>query len=231
MAVPSTPWFYLPCARHEPAFNMALDEALMRAAPTLGRPVLRFYGWSIPAATFGFFQKMADLERMTPLRPLIRRPTGGGLVPHDADWTYSVAIPPSDAWYHLRAAQSYQRMHQWIQGALQRLGIPTELAPQRREERPGQCFAGYEQFDLLRGGRKIAGAAQRRTREGLLIQGSLQPPPRGLDRAQWETAMRTQAAEQWGVQWEELIPPPDLLQATRRLAAEKYACPAYNARR
>ncbi|MCX8156069.1 MAG: hypothetical protein N3J91_06455 [Verrucomicrobiae bacterium] len=224
-------WYYLPCALHEPAFNMALDEAILRAAPALGRPVLRFYGWSAPAATFGFFQKYAELERLTALRPLIRRPTGGGLVPHDADWTYSVAVPPADAWYDLRAAQSYQRMHQWIQGALARLGLATELAPQRREEAPGQCFAGYEQFDLLRHGRKIAGAAQRRTREGLLIQGSLQPPPRGLARADWEAAMLAHAREQWQVGWEVLVPPPALLEEARHLAATKYACPAYNARR
>jgi lipoate-protein ligase A len=229
-ATPSL-WYYLPCARHEPAFNMALDEALLRAAPALGRPVLRFYGWSAPAATFGFFQKLADLERATPLRPLIRRPTGGGLVPHEADWTYSLAVPPSEAWYHLRAAQSYQRIHQWIQGALQRLGIATELAPQRREELPGQCFAGYEQFDLLRHGRKIAGAAQRRTREGLLIQGSLQPPPRGLARGDWENAMLAHAAEQWHVRWEELTPPPPLLEEAHHLAATKYGCAAYNGRR
>jgi lipoate-protein ligase A len=211
--------------------NMALDEALMRAAPELGRPVLRFYGWRQPAATFGFFQKIADLERATLLRPLIRRPTGGGLVPHDADWTYSVAVPPSDPWYELRAAQSYQRMHQWIQDSLQRLGIATELAPQRREELPGQCFAGYEQYDVLRQGRKIAGAAQRRSREGLLIQGSLQPPPRGLARADWENAMLAYATDVWEVHWEVLNLSPALLETAQRLAAAKYSNPDYNARR
>lgn len=210
---------------------MALDEALMRAAPRLGRPVLRFYGWTELAATFGFFQKLADLQRATPLRPLIRRPTGGGLVPHDADWTYSFTVPPAEAWYRLRAAESYQRIHQWIQGALHRLGVATELAPQRREELPGQCFAGCEQFDLLRHGRKIAGAAQRRTREGLLIQGSLQPPPRGVPRGAWEAAMFAQATESWGIPWEELQPPSWLLEEARRLAQTKYSQAEYNGRR
>ena len=64
-----------PCA---PAFNMALDEALLEAMPRLQRPVLRLYGWTEPAATFGYFQKYAEVERATKLRPLIRRPTGGG---------------------------------------------------------------------------------------------------------------------------------------------------------
>jgi len=210
---------------------MALDEALMRAAPVLGRPVLRFYGWTLPAATFGFFQKIAEIERITPLRPLIRRPTGGGLVPHDADWTYSMTLPPTADWYHWRATESYRHMHQWIQGALQRLGVATELAPEKRAELPGQCFAGYEQFDLLRLGRKIAGAAQRRTREGLLIQGSLQPTPNGLTRGDWEAAMLAHATINWGVAWEPLTLPAFLEDEARRLVEMKYACTSYNARR
>ena len=59
-------------------FNMALDEALLESVARLGAPVLRFYGWSQPAATFGYFQHFAEIERTTLLRPLIRRPTGGG---------------------------------------------------------------------------------------------------------------------------------------------------------
>ena len=104
---------------------MALDEALLEAAPRLGQPVLRFYSWTEAAASFGYFQKYAEIERLTLLRPLVRRPTGGGLVPHDADWTYSLAFPPGDDWYLLRATDSYQRVHEWIQAAFALLGITT----------------------------------------------------------------------------------------------------------
>ena len=111
------------------AFNMALDEALLESVSRLGRPVLRFYGWTEPAATFGYFQKYADVERATLLRPLIRRPTGGGIVPHDADWTYSVAFPPGHEWHSLKAEESYRRVHEWIQSAFAKLDVTTELAP------------------------------------------------------------------------------------------------------
>ena len=90
-------WFYLDTGKGESAWNMALDEALLHSVAAIGQPFLRFYGWNEPAATFGYFQKYADIAAWSPLRPLIRRPTGGGLVPHDADWTYSVIIPPSHA--------------------------------------------------------------------------------------------------------------------------------------
>ena len=99
-----------------PAFNMALDEALLEAMPRLGWPLLRFYGWTEPAASFGYFQKYAQVEQLTALRPLVRRPTGGGIVPHDADWTYSLVFPPGHEWYRLAATDTYCRVHLWIQG-------------------------------------------------------------------------------------------------------------------
>ena len=100
---------------------MALDEALLEATTSLGRPVLRFYGWTEPAATFGYFQRYDDIARTTHLRPLIRRPTGGGLVAHDADWTYSVVIPPTHPWHALSAVDSYRRMHEWVRAAFAKL--------------------------------------------------------------------------------------------------------------
>src|SRR5512140_1481595 len=122
-------WLVLNSGRCDFAFNMALDEALLESMPSLNQPVLRFYGWKQPAASFGYFQRYADVEALTPLRPLVRRPTGGGIVPHDRDWTYSVAIPVSHEWYSTTAVESYRRIHAWIQGALSRLGIDAELAP------------------------------------------------------------------------------------------------------
>lgn len=214
----------------DPAHNMAVDEALLESAPALGRPVLRFYGWTEPAATFGYFQKISELEAVTNLRPLIRRPTGGGLVPHDADWTYSLAFAPAHAWHALRAAESYERVHRWLLAAFARLGVATELAPCCRKEIPGQCFAGHEKSDLLWHGRKIAGAAQRRTRSGLLIQGSVQPPS-GTVRHDWQQAMCDVAAAEWGAHWKRLAFPDALAGRVRELVDTKYAREDYNRRR
>ncbi|MDP6036237.1 MAG: octanoyltransferase, partial [Verrucomicrobiota bacterium] len=74
-------WLLLDSGTNTPAYNMALDEALFENAATFGQPVLRFYDWSEPCATFGYSQKIAQIEAATNLRPLIRRCTGGGLVP------------------------------------------------------------------------------------------------------------------------------------------------------
>ena len=223
-------WLLLNHRPQPPAENMAWDEALLESAPRLGRPVLRFYGWAAPAATFGFFQRFAEVELLTPLRPLIRRPTGGGLVPHDADWTYSVVVPAGDPWYSLRAVASYQRVHEWIRAAFGEVALTTQLSPSGRAGMPGQCFVGAEQFDVLLGERKIAGAAQRRTRTGLLIQGTIQPPA-GAERSRFEAAMLAVGIRTWRTDWVEMEPDEALSRRVDQLAREKYSRNEFNRRR
>jgi len=222
-------WLLLNSGPGAPAFNMAMDEALLEAVSRLRHPVLRFYGWTEPAATFGYFQRFSEIEQTTLLRPLIRRPTGGGLVPHDADWTYSLAFPPGSEWYLLRAVESYRRMHEWIQSAFKRLGVETELAPCCKKSAPGQCFVGHEMHDLLWHGRKIAGAAQRRNKLGLLIQGSVQPPAIPLKRADWEQAMVDTATPPAALV--QLSPDANLSDRTAELETARYSQPAYNRKR
>jgi lipoyl(octanoyl) transferase len=224
---PDMNWLLLESGRSNAAFNMAMDEALLEAMPRLQKPVLRFYGWTERAASFGYFQKFSEIERATLLRPLVRRPTGGGLVPHDADWTYSLAFPTDHEWYSLNAVESYRRVHEWIQAAFARLKIPTELASGCRKSDPGQCFAGYEKFDLLWEGKKIAGAAQRRNKFGLLIQGSVQPPPLSIKREDWELAMRNVGEREWEI----YKPTPELFERVEESARKKYSQRSYNEKR
>ncbi len=220
-------WLRLDSGPGEPAFNMAMDEALLEAMPRLGRPLLRFYSWTEPAASFGYFQTYTEVERLTALRPLVRRPTGGGIVPHDADWTYSVVVPPTYYWYEMRAAESYRRMHNWLVSAFQLLGIATELAASPGNRQRGQCFAGHERYDLLYANRKVAGAAQRRRRDGLLIQGSVQPPIPGLERRRWQKAV-CDAHARGGASWIEFQPDEPLHARAEALAQTKYSQGSYN---
>ena len=224
-------WLLLQSGPGDFAFNMALDEALLNAMPRLGKPVLRFYGWTGKPASFGYFQKISDIEAMTLLRPLVRRPTAGGLVPHDADWTYSLVFPTSEEWYALSATESYQHVHEWIQAAFARLDVQTELAPSPKKSLPGQCFEGHEKSDVLWRERKIAGAAQRRTRAGLLIQGSVQPPPISLAKADWQKAMCDVAHFDFNVCWTELELDGPLRERAEELAVTKYSQTAYNRKR
>jgi lipoate-protein ligase A len=216
-------WYLLRSGPADAAFNMALDEAVLLAMPRLRRPVLRFYSWKQPAASFGYFQKYSNVERATGLRPLVRRPTGGGIVPHDSDWTYSLAFPVGHDWHSLKAIESYRRVHEWIRDALAKLQVATELAAAAKKNGAGECFTGHECFDLLWRGKKIAGAAQRRTRDGLLIQGSIQPPPRSPARSDWERAMSEVAMAAVGVRWNEFAPDEELDECAKELARMKYS--------
>jgi lipoate-protein ligase A len=105
------------------------------------------------------------------------------------------------------------------------LGVPTELAPCCRKSFPGQCFAGYEKFDVLWHEKKIAGAAQRRMRHGLLIQGSIQPPPLKLARADWEAAMCRD------IQWRPFEPTAAFHARVAELIAKTYSQESQNRRR
>jgi lipoate-protein ligase A len=224
-------WFLLQSGPGEAGFNMAMDEALLEGMPRLGKPVLRFYSWSEPAASFGYFQKFREIEEITRLRPLVRRPTGGGVVPHAGDWTYSLAFPTGDEWYSLTATESYRRVHEWIRDAFTRLKVATELAATCRKAEAGQCFVGHEKFDLLWRGQKIAGAAQRRTRNGLLIQGSVQPPPISVAKADWQKAMCDAAHFGAGVRWVEFVPDTPLNERGMSLAEQKYSLISYQQKR
>jgi lipoyl(octanoyl) transferase len=224
-------WLLFKSGPGSPEMNMALDEALLEIGPSLVAPVLRFYSWNPPAATFGYFQKFAEVVFWTSLRPLIRRPTGGGLVPHDADWTYSLIVPPHHGWYRISAIESYRRLHQWISSAFQRLDVATELAPTQVEASPGRCFAGAEKFDLLWNGKKLAGAAQRRTRNGLLVQGSIQPQGIPCGRDAWENAMTECTAILHEISWIPLERSTAFEERAQALALSKYSMESYNQRR
>jgi lipoyl(octanoyl) transferase len=208
-----------------------LDEALLENGSCLGKPVLRFYGWNEPAATFGYFQKFSEVECAMHLRPLIRRPTGGGIVPHDADWTYSFVAPPNHEWHSLKAIESYRRVHEWIQLSFVKLDIVTELASCSKKSAPGECFVGHEKFDLLWHGKKIAGAAQRRNKLGLLIQGSIQPSPISISRIDWENAMCLVAQERFRIKWTNFSPDEGLQTRAEFLARDNFSQDSFNRKR
>ena len=149
------------------AMNMAVDEALLQTA---ARPALRIYEWQRRALSFGYFGSFADVAAHGSERELVRRWTGGGIVFHGDDVTYSaILLGPVTTPSRL----IYAQMHRAIQTALPQT-MNVALAVQAAPKTSDACFANAVEADLMFNGRKIAGAAQRRTRAGLLHQGSIQ---------------------------------------------------------
>ncbi|HZJ17913.1 MAG TPA: hypothetical protein VFD27_22870 [Chthoniobacteraceae bacterium] len=153
---------------HAAALNMAIDEALLRAAR---EPILRIYRWEQPAVSFGYFGKWAEVQRTWPEREAVRRWTGGGIVPHGDDLTYSLIVPREHPFALLGPLESYRAIHEALAAALGSASLATRADPKVSDA----CFENAVRHDIVVAGRKIAGAAQRRSKPGLLHQGSIQP--------------------------------------------------------
>ncbi|MBU6452202.1 MAG: lipoate--protein ligase family protein [Cyanobacteria bacterium REEB67] len=82
----------VPYEEYDAETNMAVDEALLELH-LQGKtpPTLRFYGWTPPAVSFGYAQKVAP-ETIARIKKagydVVRRPTGGRAVLHEGELTY-----------------------------------------------------------------------------------------------------------------------------------------------
>src|SRR5207249_11637156 len=139
--------------------NMAVDEVLLRTAAQRGRPLLRVYSWTKPAISIGYFQKFPQSDR-----EVVRRPTGGGLVYHGEDTTFTVVVPPGHALHKLTTAEAYGEIHEAVAGVVGTTVQPAGLSAGGQYE----CFQQPVAGDVMDGDRKLAGGAQRRNRDGML---------------------------------------------------------------
>lgn len=180
----------LPTRTGSAAENMALDFLLLQRYPVPEAIRWRHYGWHRPSFTFGYSQRIAWVREQLPHSDvrldLCRRPTGGGVVDHRDDWTYALVIPRGHPLEEVRAVESYRIVHAALTDALLAQQVPAELkrvtepvdgAPAGGHG-PGVCFQQPELYDVVRRGttEKIAGAAQKRNKHGLLFQGSIWRP-------------------------------------------------------
>jgi lipoate-protein ligase A len=163
---------------------MALDDALLQSFdPQRSLPVLRLYGWSSPTLSVGRFQDAAGVLRLDCCRdagvPVVRRISGGGVIYHKSELTYSIVCSPEQ----IQAADSIKVTYRIMAGFLlqfyRNLGLKADFAMDSANGsecvggRTPFCFAGREQFDILVGGRKIGGNAQRRLKNVIFQHGSI----------------------------------------------------------
>ncbi len=205
--------------------NMAIDEALLEHATV---PSIRFYRWYSPALSFGYFGKFSDVASFQGDRDVVRRWTGGGIVFHGDDLTYSIVIPASDAAFSESSILIYEKIHWFLCDVLIANGERAELALVAGVgdagtaiiDRGHSCFANPVCADVMIDGRKIAGAAQRRTRDGLLQQGSIQ----GIE---LENRLAERFAEELSNKCEPRTLPQAVHHRAREIAARKYATDAW----
>lgn len=165
--------------------NMALDARLLESLASETQPILHLYDWLHPSATFGHFidpyalieQEAAEAMGLD----LARRPTGGGMIFHLTDFAFSVLMPAAHGCCSLNTLDNYACVNRIVIDIIQRFLGQQTVAPVLLQASPTPadalsghfCMAKPTIYDVMLDGRKVGGAAQRRTRHGFLHQGTI----------------------------------------------------------
>lgn len=162
-------WFD-PVARSGPE-SMAVDEWLLE---TRQLPMMRIYKWGGSWGSLGYFGNLNEARLTFPGLQWVRRLTGGGVVDHRGDWTYSLMIPKKFELARLKGGESYRAIHEVLVSVLASEGRTEPALAVGNQKSGSVCFEHPVEFDVVdRVGEKLAGAAQRRCKAGLLHQGSV----------------------------------------------------------
>jgi len=194
----------LPDQTGDAAENMALDFLLLQRYPESEHFRLRHYEWRRPACTFGYSQKISYVREQLPAPDLdlTRRATGGGLVDHTQDWTFCLVIPRNHELWKRSGPEVYRSIHVSMTNALRQLGAGVCLQSKPPETPAGVCFTRAEINDVVleSTGAKVAGAAMKRNKRGLLFQGSIwKPLLPGFDWEAFTAVFAQRLAEKTGV--------------------------------
>lgn len=212
----------LPGESYDGPMQMALDEVLLGSVT---KPTLRIYRWTGPCATFGYFQRIGEVRTVFPDLRLVRRWTGGGMVEHGSDLTFSLMIPKGDSAASMAPAIFYRELHGRIARWLSDILSPeVRLAREGDLRAGGACFVAPVSDDLLLEGRKILGGAQRRSEGALLYQGSIQ----GVACMSWDPQGLAQVL---CTQFSALSLSGELSEKALRLAGDRYGAVVWNEKR
>ncbi len=161
-------WRFIDSGRCSPAFNMALDEALMEWH-SAGKipPTIRFYGWNPATLSIGYFQKVnreIDMDAVNHYDlGFVRRPTGGRAVLHDQELTYSVIVSEDHPNMPQTVTEAYRVISEGILEGFKQLGLEAYFAvPSEKEKkdlkapRSANCFDTPSWYELVVEGRKVA---------------------------------------------------------------------------
>ncbi len=161
----------LPEEAYDGPMQMALDEALLRS---VSKPTLRVYHWNNPWVTFGYFQEIRKVHAQFPDIPAVRRWTGGGMVQHGEDLTFSLILPYGAKLAEDSPTALYHALHGMLADQIRStLPVSVELADSDDMRRGEACFQAPAHDDLLINEAKVLGGALRRSGGGVLYQGSL----------------------------------------------------------
>lgn len=177
-------WKIIETGPHFATEIMQKDRDLLDSLAGEKSPILHFYEWKTPSVTYGHFLDPLKFFSMEGVEKegisLARRPTGGGIIFHLWDFAFSALVPAADKAFSQNTLENYAYINEGVLSAVQdflqiRSGI--ELTPQDGDlmgiGSQHFCMAKPTKYDVMVHGKKVAGAAQRKTKSGFLHQGSI----------------------------------------------------------
>ncbi len=176
-------WKILHTKQAEASAIMQKDKNILESLHLEELPILHTYSFLGKAATYGHFLEPADFFDLDAVSrsglALAKRPTGGGVIFHLWDLAFSVFIPSTHPAFSQNTLENYATINRPILYAveefMQKSGLT--LTPDDGEALgvgcSHFCMAKPTKYDVLFEGKKVAGAAQRKTRSGFLHQGSI----------------------------------------------------------
>ncbi len=160
-------------------WNMAKDEYLLHRLEQEPGTCLRFYSWARPTVSLGYSQRPERVLDAAYCRrhgiDIVRRITGGKLVLHDQEVTYSLCSSDSET-FSSNLSDSYRLISQGLMCGLEKMGLKPRLAgppPENYVRGSLPCFSypARDEIEVL--GRKVVGSAQKRIGRRFLQHGSI----------------------------------------------------------
>ena len=194
-------WRLIDTGPLDPFSNMAFDETLLRGYECHGAPpTFRIYGWEPAGISLGFAQ---DPEKVLDLgacrrgsMPFVRRLTGGGMIAHGDELTYSFVCSKEDLGISGQIVSSYKTIASFLIRFYESLGINASFACDVPSDDilgvpSALCFSAKEKYDIVVDGRKIGGSAQKRSSSAIFQHGSI---PLRVDMERTRSFLRVQAS-------------------------------------
>lgn len=177
-------WRILDTASADAATNMAIDETLLRSySLRASAPTFRVYGWDPEALSLGYSQDAREVLGPDISNPFVRRITGGGVIRHGDEITYSLTCAKEDLGIPSSVTSSYKTVSSFLITFYNRLGLDAAFAcdvagPGEKLGAPSPfCFDAKEKYDIVVAGRKMGGSAQKRSRNAIFQHGSIPLAP------------------------------------------------------
>ncbi|MEA2017082.1 MAG: lipoate--protein ligase family protein [Campylobacterota bacterium] len=156
--------------------NMDIDTQLFSSFDKNSIPTLRLYYWKKNSCTIGISQDFSQFINLKKYENnYAKRITGGGVLFHGDDISYSFIIPK----HYLNGfsvKKSYEIICSFLLEFYKSLGLDVRYAKDDKNivlSKSTYCQEGFEPYDIVIKGKKLGGNAQRRTKEVIFQHGSI----------------------------------------------------------